>query len=64
VDQLTQRIKKVAPDAIIAAGAAALIYGCWTVWPPLGWLALGAALIRAGLMLAALEQRPDKESAS
>lgn len=40
------------PDALLLAGAAAVIRGCWIVAPPLGWIVGGALAIFAGWRLA------------
>ena len=45
-------LKKLIPDALLLAGAAALVYGAWLVYAPAGWIVAGALAIYAGLQLA------------
>lgn len=46
-------MKKLLPDALLVAGAAAVSYGAWLAYPPCGFIVGGALLIVAGLKLAA-----------
>ena len=43
------RIKAAMPVLLDVAGFAALTVGAALIWPPLGWLVAGAALIILGL---------------
>jgi len=45
-------MKKYLPDLLLVAGAAAIAYGAWAAWPPLGFIAAGAFVLVAGLRLA------------
>lgn len=45
-------LTKLAPDLMLIAGAAAVSYGAWAVYPPAGWIVAGAFTIYAGMRLA------------
>jgi hypothetical protein len=47
-------MKKILPDALLIAGTAAVSYGAWLAWNPLGYIVAGALVIVAGLKLASL----------
>ena len=42
---------KYLPDMLIIAGAAAVSYGAFDIWPPLGFIVAGVFTILAGLKL-------------
>lgn len=48
-------------DAIAAGGLASTVYGFHLAWPPLGWIAAGAASL---VITAALASRPPRPPAS
>ncbi len=43
------RLKEAMPVLLDVAGLAALTVGAALIWPPVGWLTAGAALIVLGL---------------
>lgn len=45
-------LKKLLPDFLLVAGAAALSYGAWLAYAPLGYSVAGVLVIVAGLQLA------------
>jgi hypothetical protein len=40
------------PDAMMVAGAGSISYGAGLVYPPAGWIIIGAFVLAAGWMLA------------
>lgn len=45
-------MKKLLPDALLIAGAAAVSYGAWLAFPPCGFIVGGALMLVAGLKMA------------
>lgn len=45
------RIRALVPDILSGAGAFFIIWGCYKIWQPAGFLALGGALIFAAVLL-------------
>jgi hypothetical protein len=56
VNQRLQAVRAAAaaslPDALMAAGAAAISGGAWMVYQPAGWIAAGAFSLVAGVLMA------------
>lgn len=40
------------PDALMLAGAAAVGFGCWRIYPPAGYIVSGAMVFIVGLLAA------------
>lgn len=53
--QLRRILQHHTTDLILFAGAAALCYGLWQIYPPLAWIAGGAGLIGLALLLSQSE---------
>jgi|FLYL01.1.fsa_nt_gi uncharacterized membrane protein YpjA len=49
-------IRRAGAELLGAAGVGLVLYGLWTVMPPLAWIAAGAMLVLAGVAL--LRARP------
>jgi len=45
------QLKKFAPDLLLIAGAAAVSYGAWLAYPPLGFVVGGVLAIVTGRRL-------------
>ncbi len=54
LNQLLPRLKSLAPDVLLVAGAAGVSYGAWLAYPPAGFIVAGVLAIVAGLKLAAV----------
>jgi hypothetical protein len=50
---MSDRVKALAPDGLLVAGAASISYGAWLAYPPAGFILGGVLCLYAGLKLAA-----------
>ncbi len=53
--KIMDRLKSAQPDALMVAGACAVSYGIWMIYPPAGFVVGGVFLLVAGWLLAKAE---------
>lgn len=46
------RLRAALPELLIPAGAAAISYGAWCIYPPAGWITGGALVLLVGIAAA------------
>lgn len=48
---MKQKLFSFLPDMVLLLGVAALVYGCWLAWRPLGYIVGGLMLAAIGIFL-------------
>lgn len=52
IKTFTAGLAGLVPDALLAGGGALVAFGCWSIYPPAGWIVGGGLMLAAGWLLA------------